>query len=527
MATSKTSAKRTTTITTTPTCGIPLIDSAVENGSGIAICDDQGEHSYQSLILQAQTVASVLLQGEQDLKERRVAFLIPSSFSYVVAQWGTWLAGGIAVPLCTMHPTPELEYVIDNAEVDIIITHPDFADRLQPIAEARGCRFLLINELSVGMGSEIDTELSAMPNRSLALPHINSNRRAMIVYTSGTTNRPKGVVTTHDNIAAQVSCLIESWGWTRDDSTLLVLPLHHVHGIVAVVCSALWIGATCEMMGQFDAEEVWRRFIKKNYTLFMAVPTIYVKLAKVWDSAAENKQQSMSEACRKMRLMISGSAALPVSVLEKWQGMVGHTFLERYGMTEIGMAISNPLHGERRPGYIGQPLPGVTVRLVDEEGNAITEESIPGEIQIKGANVFQEYWKKPDTTAENFKDGWFCSGDTAVLENGYYRILGRNSVDIIKSGGFKISALEIEEELRKHPAIEECSVVGIENEEWGEQVCAALILHSDQELKLHALKEWCKDRIAVYKIPKAVIYIDELPRNIMGKVTKKDVKKLF
>ena len=179
------------------------------------------------------------------------------------------------------------------------------------------------------------------------------------------------------------------------------------------------------MMGQFDAEEVWRRFIKKNYTLFMAVPTIYV-----------NKQQSMSEACRKMRLMISGSAALPVSVLEKWQGMVGHTFLERYGMTEIGMAISNPLHGERRPGYIGQPLPGVTVRLVDEEGNAITEESIPGEIQIKGANVFQEYWKKPDTTAENFKDGWFCSGDTAVLENGYYRILGRNSVDIIKSGGF-------------------------------------------------------------------------------------------
>lgn len=501
--------------TSSNTCGIPLIEAALANGNGIAIIDNDGEYSYQSLALQAQTVALELLHGRTDLAEARVAFLVPSSFSYVIAQWGIWLAGGVAVPLCTAHPTPELEYVIENSEADIIITHPDFEDRINPIAKTRGCRTISINAIS------------ANHSQSDLLPHIDSNRRAMIVYTSGTTNRPKGVVSTHDIIAAQVSCLIQSWGWTNKDSTLLVLPLHHVHGIINVLCCSLWIGARCRMMPKFDAKEVWHRFMEDEYSLFMAVPTVYVKLAKTWDSASESEQTLMSKPCEEMRLMISGSAALPVKVLEKWRTMVGHTFLERYGMTEIGMAISNPLNGERRPGYIGKPLPGVSVRLVDDEGAEITEENVSGEIQIQGPNVFKEYWKKPDITAENFKDGWFCTGDTAIVEDGYYRIQGRNSVDIIKSGGFKISALEIEEELRQHPAIEECSVVGIDNEEWGEQVSAALILNTGEDLTLASLKNWCADKMATYKIPKAIVLIDELPRNIMGKVTKKDVKKLF
>jgi malonyl-CoA/methylmalonyl-CoA synthetase len=431
----------------------------------------------------------------------------------VITQWGVWLAGGIAVPLCTAHPAVELDYVIENAEVDTLITHPDFEARVKPIAQARGLRCLDIT-------SPEDTDITP-------LPRIDSNRRAMIVYTSGTTSRPKGVVTTHSMIASQVSCLIDAWDWRRSDVTLHVLPLHHVHGIVNVLCCALWAGATCEMLSKFDASQVWKRFIQGHFTVFMAVPTIYVKLGKAWDESPPELQSKMSDACAKMRLMVSGSAALPVTVLEKWRHMTGHTFLERYGMTEIGMAISNPLNGERRPGYIGQPLLGVSVRLVDEDGVEIPDENVAGEIQVKGPNVFQEYWKKPDVTAKSFKDGWFCTGDAAIVENGYYRILGRNSVDIIKSGGYKISALEIEEVLRRHPAIDECSIVGIEDEEWGERVCAAIVLTREAALTLSELKHWCTDKLATYKIPKAIAFVNELPRNVMGKVTKHDVKKLF
>jgi len=493
--------------------GIPLIDTALQNGQGVAIRDESGDHSYQQLVTRAKMLASVLLDGEADLSEGRVAFLVPSSFHYVVTQWGTWLAGGVAVPLCTAHPKPELEYVIDNAEADVLVTHPEYMALVAPIARERELR--LIDIAAVG-------EPEVVP-----LPEIDPERRSMIVYTSGTTSRPKGVVTTHNIIAAQVSCLIDSWGWSNRDSILHVLPLHHVHGIVNVLCCALWIGATCEMLSRFDAKAVWRRIIEGDFTLFMAVPTIYVKLASVWDGADRDMQEKMSAACGRMRLMVSGSAALPVTVLEKWKDMTGHTFLERYGMTEIGMAISNPLHGERRPGYIGLPLPGVGVRLVDDAGDEIRQEAVPGEIQVKGPNVFKEYWKKAEVTADSFRDGWFCTGDSAVVEDRYYRILGRNSVDIIKTGGYKISALEIEEELRRHPLIVECSVVGIPDDEWGEQVSALLVLEGESQLTLEELRAWCKERLAAYKIPKKILFTEDLPRNVMGKVTKPNVKKLF
>lgn len=223
--------------------------------------------------------------------------------------------------------------------------------------------------------------------------------------------------------------------------------------------------------------------------------------------------------------MISGSAALPVSVMEKWEAISGHRLLERYGMTEIGMAISNPYQGERKAGYIGMPLPGVSVRLVDEQAQAVSVGEI-GEIQIKGDNVFGEYWRRPEATAESFTtDGWFMTGDTAVVEEGYYRILGRTSMDIIKSGGYKLSALEIEEVLRTHPAIVDCAVVGLANEEWGEIVAAAVIANG--ELDTVALNLWMRERMPGYRVPRQYLVVDELPRNAMGKVVKKEVKTLF
>ncbi|MFN6481408.1 MULTISPECIES: acyl-CoA synthetase [unclassified Nostoc] len=497
---------------------LPLIIRAEEHNKKTAIVTTNGAFTYRDLLHTSSQIATSLLQNTKDLQEQRVAFLIPPGFEYVATQWGIWRAGGIAVPLCVSHPQPELEYVITNSGASIIIAHPNFEDILRSLppqaslAEAHNLRFILTSE--------------TLPDNISRLPEIDITRRALILYTSGTTGKPKGVVTTHQNIQAQVTSLTTAWEWTSDDRILHILPLHHIHGIINVLTCALWAGAECHILSKFDTETVWRRICDGDLTLFMAVPTIYVKLIAAWETASKERQKIMSEGCAKMRLMVSGSAALPVQVLEKWQTISGHFLLERYGMTEIGMALSNPLHGERLSGYVGKPLPQVEVRLVDENGELVPA-GTPGEIQVKGPGVFLEYWQNPEATAKAFQDGWFRTGDTAVIENDNYRILGRMSVDIIKTGGYKVSALEIEEVLRSHPDIQECAVVGVADPEWGERVCAALVLQGSQPLTLQAFRSWAKERLAVYKVPTQILIVEELPRNAMGKVTKPTVVELF
>jgi len=224
--------------------------------------------------------------------------------------------------------------------------------------------------------------------------------------------------------------------------------------------------------------------------------------------------------------MVSGSAALPVSTLARWQEISGHTLLERYGMTEIGMALSNPLRGERVPGSVGTPLPGVEVRLVGEHGNPVGS-GIPGGIEVRGPAVFAEYWARPGATRDAFRDGWFITGDTAVVENGIYRILGRTNIDILKTGGHKVSALEIEEALRRHPAVAECGVVGIPDAEWGERVAAAVVLKDGDVLDLQSLRTWARELLAPHKLPSRLLVVDALPRNAMGKVMKPALASLF
>jgi len=227
-----------------------------------------------------------------------------------------------------------------------------------------------------------------------------------------------------------------------------------------------------------------------------------------------------------LRLMVSGSAALPVSTLERWKEISGHTLLERYGMTEIGMALSNPYRGERVPGSVGTPLPGVEVQLVGESGELVAP-GTPGEIEVRGPSVFAEYWGKPDATRSAFRDGWFRTGDTAIVENGVYRILGRTNIDILKTGGHKVSALEIEEALREHPAVAECAVVGVPDPEWGERVAAAVVLNDGDALDLPSLRGWARELLAAHKIPSRLLVLDALPRNAMGKVMKPAVAALF
>jgi malonyl-CoA/methylmalonyl-CoA synthetase len=480
--------------------------------SRIAIVAADGTYSYDDLDDASRRVAGCLLGDNDDLRQTRVAFLVTPSFAYAAVQRGVWRAGGVAVPLAVSHPPAELEYVIRDSGASVVVAGPGFEEVLAPLAKAARARFVRATDA-----------LKAAP--APELPALPSSRRALIIYTSGTTGKPKGAVTTHENVGSQVAALVQAWGWRPSDRLLLVLPLHHVHGVINGLGCALAVRATCEIMPAFDADAVWERLSSGEITVFTAVPTIYSKLIAAWD-AAPALQQSRSAGVRGLRLMMSGSAALPVHVLERWRVISGHTLLERYGMTEIGMALSNPLEGERRPGCVGQPLPGVDVHLVDEDGIEVAE-GTPGELEVRGPAVFHEYWQRPDETAAAFRNGWFRTGDMAVLEDGSYRLLGRTSVDIIKTGGFKVSALEIEEVLRTHPAVAECAVVGVSDPEWGERVSAAVELKPGASLALEELQRWAKAILAPYKVPRALAPVEALPRNAMGKVVKPQVARLF
>ena len=303
---------------------------------------------------------------------------------------------------------------------------------------------------------------------------------------------------------------------------------------------ALWVGATCELLPRFDAQNVWNRIADLDLTLYMAVPTVYKALIAAWDEASQADQERWTAGCKAMRLMVSGSAALPVDTFERWEKVSGHRLLERYGMTEIGMALSNPLDGDRIPGQVGTPLPGVDVELIRldlkkfeetgrrQYGGKVTNRD-PGELIVKGPSVFKEYWMKPDMTADVFDTkGWFYTGDIAsVTDEGTYRIWGRASQDLIISGGENVSALEVQRELLKHPDIDACAVVGVEDRFWGRAVSAAIVTVKNSKLDRNSLREWAKERLAPYKVPQNVLILDDLPRNAMGKVLKPQIRTLF
>ncbi|WP_395740390.1 acyl-CoA synthetase [Prosthecobacter sp.] len=492
---------------------LPLIARARSHSASTAYRTATQSFTYQDLIDRSAVLATALLADTDDLKEARVALLVPAGFDYSASQWAIWRAGGIKVPICLSATEPEWEYALTDSGASTVLADKSMAAKIAPLCSKLGVRLL-----------DIDAITSA-PSKTL--PDISPERRAMILYTSGTTSKPKGVVTTHANIQAQIESLVEAWEWSASDRIPLFLPMHHIHGIINVTSCALWSGALIEPFPRFDLSAILDRVRSDAFTLFMAVPTIYVKLIQALESADEKDRAAIVAGFARLRLMVSGSAALPASVHEQWTALTGQKLLERYGMTEIGMAISNPYHGERRPGAVGKALPGVEVRLKAESGAIITGEDEPGEIQVRGPGVFRVYWNRPEASAETFDETWFRTGDMAVLERGYYRIMGRLSVDIIKSGGYKLSALEIEAALLEHPLIAECAVIGLPDDVWGEAVTAVLVLKENATLDLPTLRDWCKGRLSVYKVPQRLLVVTELPRNAMGKVTKPAVRALF
>ena len=479
----------------------------------VALVEADNTYTYSEVNSRVNRFATGLLGNKDDLQEERIAFFMPASLDYVTTMHGVWRAGGIAVPLNVASAVSELDHYLSCASVTRMVANAEYQESLR--------------DLCASLNIELMSADEVLADAAGPLPKLTPERRAMMLFTSGTTNKPKGVVSTHKTIHAQITTLIDAWEWSENDVIPLFLPLHHIHGIINILSCGLWAGATVHLFAKFDIPKISHQIVAGTYNVFMAVPTIYVKLIQYFDSIDPAEVQKICDGFKDMRLNISGSAACPVKLFNQWKGLTGQVLLERYGMTEIGMGISNPYNGERRAGAVGQALPGVDCELFDENDSLITEEAVAGEIRIKGDNVFLEYWDNATATKESFKDSWFCTGDVAVLEDGYYRIMGRSSVDIIKSGGYKLSALEIEGVLLTHDDIEEVAVIGVEDDTWGEAVTAFVAVKAGASLEYEALKEWCDGRMSSYKIPKSLILIEALPRNAMGKVTKPVLKEML
>ncbi|XP_004704792.2 malonate--CoA ligase ACSF3, mitochondrial [Echinops telfairi] len=529
----------------------PVFTRAPAFGDKMALVDRHGRHTYQELYCRSlrlsQEICRLRACASGDLGEERVSFLCSNDASYVVAQWASWMSGGVAVPLHSRHPAAQLEYFIRDSRSSMVLVSPEHLELLGPVAGRLDVPLLpLTPEVCGGAtAAPAEAEAPAPPWKEWSW----KQRAAMIIYTSGTTGWPKGVLSTHANLSAMVTGLVDTWAWTQDDVILHVLPLHHVHGVVNKLLCPLWVGAVCVMLPEFSAQQVWEKFLSSEsprVNVFMAVPTVYSKLVDYYDKlfTSPHVQEYVRAMCLgSIRLMVSGSAALPVPVLERWRDITGHTLLERYGMTEIGMALSNPLTAARLPGSVGTPLPGVQVRIVSEgpmreaglhtvhaEGDENRTKVTPGfeekegELLVRGPAVFREYWDRPDETTRAFTpDGWFKTGDTAVFREGRYWIRGRTSVDIIKSGGYKLSALEVERHLLAHPSITDVAVIGVPDMTWGQRVTAVVTLHEGHSLSQQELQEWARGVLAPYAVPSELLLVEEIPRNPMGKVNKKQL----
>jgi malonyl-CoA/methylmalonyl-CoA synthetase len=433
-----------------------------------------------------------------------VAFLAEAGPAHLETLLGILRAGGLAVPLSPLHTRPELEHLIANAGPTVLLATVGQRPALE--AAAGGREVVAIETLAA---------TGALP------PIPDASAPAIMLYTSGTTGRPKGVRLSHAAVSATVQSLHTAWGWRADDRLLHVLPLHHTHGLIVAALGGLWAGAEVRFASPAPAG-IWDALA--DVTVFMAVPTIYARLMETFRAATADQRARWSESAARLRLFTSGSAALPASLLEEFRAATGQTILERYGMTEIGMALSNPYDdvGGRVPGAVGRPLPGVEVDIVGDDG-APAPAGEPGELRVRSTQMFDGYHGDEAATAASFDDeGRFLTGDTGARDAaGVIRLLGRTSVDIIKSAGYKISALEIEAALREHPAVAEIAVIGAPDPTWGEVVTACVVARAGATLALDELAAFARERLAPYKVPRALRLLDALPRNAMGKVQKK------
>jgi malonyl-CoA/methylmalonyl-CoA synthetase len=485
---------------------------ALASSPATALLDGAGSSSFREVCERVRQLADAL--EARDIRGRRAALLAEPGREWVEGFWAILLCGATPVPLSPLHPAPEQEALLQQSSAVAFL--------LSEAAEAT-CRARHPARWVFGAG-----RLRAGAPQRLPAAALDAPAPALLLFTSGTTGKPKGVPLSHANVLAGVECLIEAWGMTAADRLVHCLPLHHLHGICVALLSAWCAGASTHFLPRYEPESVLGAAAKAS--VLMGVPTQHKRLVDYLDSLDAERRSEQANVLRALRLITSGSAKLPEVVGRRLEAWSGQYPLERYGMTEVGIVIGNPLAGPRRPGSCGKPLPGCEIRIVDETGRDLAA-GAPGEIWIRGASVFAGYDADPGATAAAFADGFFKSGDTARwTPDGYVEVLGRTSIDIIKSGGYKLSAIEIEEHLRAHAWVRDVAVVGVPDETWGQRVVAVVVPSAAGEAALtdpaaasRQLQLWMKQRVASYQVPKTIVWHGELPRNSMGKVQKTEL----
>jgi malonyl-CoA/methylmalonyl-CoA synthetase len=490
------------------TLGAAFGDTIARRRSATALVYDGTQYSFTEIGTRAVAVAGGLLQRGVRSGDR-VAVGLRNSPELVVSVLGVLQAGAVLVPLNPAYTADEVTYVVQDAGASLAIVESEHA--------------MLLAQTQLPRLSVITTEIDGFAADAPPAPVADPEAPALIVYTSGTTDRPKGAILSHRALLSNLTTVARAWRWTADDRLLLTLPCFHLHGLGLGVIGSFLAGSSVVLRRRFVAEEVCADLEEYRATMFFGVPTMYNRLLALPDRLSSERD------LRHMRLWVSGSAPLPIATFERFRQRFGLEILERFGMTECGFPLATLYDGPRRAGTVGMPLPGISVRVIDPEaadaGHVIdVGDGIEGELAISGLNLFSGYWNRPEETRRALVDGYLRSGDVAVREaDGTFRILGRMSVDIIKTRGFKVSAVEIENCLQHHPQVQEVAVVGLPDADQGERVVAAITPAAGATLSAEDIRAFAREHLAPHKVPSRVVFVGEIPRAGPGKFKKKEL----
>lgn len=480
----------------------------VEDGARTFIETPAGRRiTYDEVVAESGRLAGALRSLGVGIGDR-VAIQVEKSPEAVLLYLACVRAGAVFLPLNTAYTLAELDYFFGDAEPALAVCDPARAEKVRALAAARGVK--AVETLGADGGGTLAGRARGLP-AGFADADRAPDDLAAILYTSGTTGRSKGAMLTHENLASNARALVDLWRFTRDDVLLHALPIFHTHGIFTAATTTLFAGGSLLFLPRFDPDEVVRALPRA--TSMMGVPTYYVRLLQ--------HPGLTREATRHVRLFTSGSAPLLPETHRSWQERTGHAILERYGMTETNMTTSNPYDGDRVPGTVGFPLPGVELRIADPEaGKPVPAEGV-GMIEVRGPNVFQGYWRNPEKTRAEFReDGFFVTGDLGKIDRrGYVHIVGRGK-DLIISGGYNVYPREVEAEIEALPGVLESAVVGLPHPDFGEGVTAFVVPSREGAPTEADVMRALEGRLARFKHPKRVLLVPELPRNAMGKVQK-------
>ena len=468
-----------------------------------------GDMLERSGALAATLVALGVVPGD------RVAVQVEKSAAAIFLYLACVRAGAVFLPLNTAYTEAEVAYFLGDAEPRIFICDPARLDAMRPVASAAGVAAIETLD-EVGEGTLIDR--AAIETGEFNDVARGPDDLAAILYTSGTTGRSKGAMLSHENLASNARVLVSSWRFTKDDVLLHALPIFHTHGLFVATNVILMAGASMLFLTRFDPDEMMRLMPKA--TTMMGVPTFYVRLVQ--------HPRLSPEATKHMRLFVSGSAPLLSETHIAWREKTGHAILERYGMTETNMNTSNPYEGDRRAGTVGFPLPGTSIKIADPSSGAALPQGEIGMIEVKGPNVFKGYWRMPEKTAAEFRaDGFFISGDLGMIDtDGYVHIVGRGK-DLVISGGYNVYPKEIESEIDAIEGVTESAVIGLPHPDFGEGVAAVIVRKGEDAVDEGRIMLALKDRLARYKQPKRLFFVEDLPRNTMGKVQKNVLREMY